>query len=87
MQDSTDSAQEKFYYIRDLFSALKEKNLSSNKMWLLREERRGKIKLRRDPSGRRRLTEKDIKDIINTYSPGGTGYWSFDGSLGPHNDL
>ena len=69
---------EKVFLINILYKRLKEVGLPTGKMWLLREERKGHLNLRRDPSGRRRVTLQDMDEIVRAYYPGGTGSWSWE---------
>ena len=62
---------------------MKERGLSSGKLWVLRSERRGKLKLPKDPRGWRKVTQREIESIVRAFSPGGKGFWSWDGSIDP----
>ena len=53
----------------ELFDRMKELNLPTGKLWMLREEKKGRLKINRAPNGWRWLTEKDIERIIDQYSP------------------
>lgn len=73
---------DKVYLIGALYKRLKELGLPTGKMWMLREERKGHLKFRRDAAGKRRVSEKEIEEIIKVYYPGGKGHWNYDGSMG-----
>lgn len=75
--------EDKLFYLRELYRRQKELGLSFGKMWVLRQERKKALKLRKDPKGWRRVTNGEIEQILKAYSPGGKGHWSYDGSVGP----
>ena len=60
-----------------LYRRMKDRGLATGKMWVHREEKKGRLKLRVNPKGWRKVTELDIKEIIKAYSPGGTGRWAY----------
>ncbi len=76
-----DMEDEKLYYLRDLYKRQRALGLSSGKMWVIRQEKRGKLKFQRDSKGWRRISAKNIDDILKAYLPRGNGKWSWDGSL------
>ena len=73
--------EEKFYLLNHLYKRQRALGLSSGKMWIFRQERSGRLIIRKDPKGWRVVTEKDIEGILKAFSPGGRGYYSWDGSL------
>ena len=71
--------QDKFLSIEELYKAMKETGLSSGKSWVLRQEKKGNLTLRKIPNtGHKKVIESDIEEIIKAYSPGGIGRWHCD---------
>lgn len=46
--------------------------------WVYKMEKRGKLRLPRDPvTGHRKLTKEQAEEIVKEFSPGGKGRWIF----------
>jgi hypothetical protein len=74
-----DIPSDKLFPVSELYKAMKPLGLATGKCWVIRHEKRGDLKLRRTPSSNlKKVTEKDIFEIIRAYSPGGTGRWHWD---------
>lgn len=70
---------DKLLSIEELYKAMKEVGLSTGKSWVSRQEKKGNLTLRKIPlTGHKKVTEKDIQEIIKEYSPGGSGRWHCD---------
>jgi len=63
----------------DLMKAVREAGLTSDShplRWITYREKKGVLICPKDPvTGRRRFTERDIKEIVRAFSPGGIGRW------------
>jgi len=68
---------ERVYSKRHLLSAMREAGLPCSEMWLLYNEAKGNLKSPRRPNSRRdrAYTKEQINQIIEAFSPNGTGEW------------
>jgi hypothetical protein len=46
--------------------------------WIILKEKAGRLRIQRDSNGDRRLTEKQIKEIVDAFKIGGRGFWSYE---------
>lgn len=73
----------KYSTIKDIIARLKGAGLPHSKRTILRWEEQGKLKIMRLPHSkthaRRVITEEQLEELIKAFSPGGRGWWSYDG--------
>ena len=69
--------KQKFHRWTKLRKALKNAGLTYDRTILLKHETKGNLILRKNANGFRFVTDQDIKEIVEAYSPGGTMKWSY----------
>jgi hypothetical protein len=74
-------SSEKWLPLKELYTAMKEAGaLWSERTSLLRYERKGKLTLPTLPDSQRTrvVTQPMINEIVQAFSPGGSGEWHYD---------
>ena len=71
----------KLYSISFLLGRMKENGLPGSRMWLRWAEDKENLVCPRLPGSRgdRAFTQSQIEEIIEAFSPGGRGYWIYQG--------
>lgn len=71
---------DKLYSISDLLETMTKVGLPGSRMWVRTAEEQNKLKCPRLPNSRgdRVFTLKQMQEIVEAFSPGGKGQWSYE---------